>query len=265
MVQEPTLKIYGNVQKKNTRGHTSGKGNIEICSIFLPNQSNIHLRSPGRHRLKGWGHPRVMNNMGQSHPLAHVRTHTHITSLHSQIRAAVLFLGSISRIRPKIGAEGLGVQLPPLSHTPSLPTRLVEDITNIRGVPGGGGVDGTSHTTRYCRLILIFTILRFLPPGAHKHTEIKYGPSLCCFVYWRVFCLKLTCLSSLLISSSFTFDLSGKPIDRVLSKLNSNSLSTETKCGIERSGFEPVTFRTTQTRRRHSNRVSQEPLKKLFS
>lgn len=104
-------------------------------------------------------------------PSPRSRTQTHITSLHSQITAA-LFLGSISRIRPKIGPEGLGVQLPPLSHTPSAHKTCRRHYKH-KGRPGG--VDGTSHTTRYCRLILIFTILRFLPPGVHKHTEIKQG------------------------------------------------------------------------------------------
>lgn len=86
----------------------------------------IHIRSPRRrHKLKGWGHPRRMNNMGQSHPLAHSHTHTRTHKVTSQqITAALFLMGSISRIRPKIGAEGLGVQLPPLSHTPLRPQDL---------------------------------------------------------------------------------------------------------------------------------------------
>lgn len=160
-----------------------------------------------------------MNNMGQSHPLAHAHTHN-VTSQPDHSSSIVPGI-NIANSPQNRGRRARSAAAPAESHP--LPVRKTcRRHYKHKGrprLPGGGGGwwnephDPLLPTHSHFHNIAIST------PGRAQTYGNKIRP-LVVIPLLMSFFQKNTCLSSLHASSSFTFDLRGTPIDRVLSKLN---------------------------------------------
>lgn len=190
VVLEPTLKMYGNLQKKNTRKHTSGKRISRYAAFSYRTNPTSISDHPDDIDWKAGGTLALWTIWDKAIPSL---THTHAHNVTSQPdHSSSIVPGiNIANSPQNRGRRARSAAAPADSH-PLPAHKTCRRHYERKGRPRhpccgwGVGGDGTSHTTRYCRLILIFTILRFQPPGVHKHTEIKYARSLG-FVYWWAF------------------------------------------------------------------------------